>query len=66
MLSMPPATITSAEPAVEHVVREDRRLHARAAHLVDRRRLGRAREARAERRLARRRLAEARRAARCP
>ena len=56
---MPPATITSAEPAFEHVGREDRRLHARSAHLVDGHRFGRARQARAERRLARRRLAEA-------
>ena len=43
----------------ERVMRHDRRLHARAAHLVDRRRLDRLRQPGAERRLARRRLAEA-------
>ena len=56
---MPPATITSADPACEHVVGEDRRLHARPADLVDRHRFGRARKAGAERRLARRSLAKA-------
>ena len=38
MLSMPPATTISAEPAQQEVVGEHRGLHARAAHLVDRRR----------------------------
>ncbi|KGC57475.1 acetyl-CoA acetyltransferase domain protein [Burkholderia mallei] len=40
----------------EHVVREHRRAHARAAHLVDRRAADRQRQLRAERRLPRRRL----------
>ena len=44
----------------QRVVGHDRRLHARAAHLVDRGRLDALRQARAERRLARRGLAEAR------
>ena len=50
----------------QRVVRHDRRLHARAAHLVDGGRLHRLGQARAQRRLARRRLAEAGRAARSP
>ncbi len=45
----------------QEVVGDHRRLHARAAHLVDRRRASRERQPRAERRLARRRLALARR-----
>ncbi len=56
---MPPATMRSAEPAATHVVGEHRRLHARSADLVDRRRLGRAGKAGAERGLAGGGLAEA-------
>ena len=54
---MPPATTMSALPAREKIVREHRRLHARAAHLVDGRGADAERHARAERGLPRRRLA---------
>ena len=59
MLSMPPATMTSAEPAASMSCANDRGLHARSADLVDGHRFGRAGQASADRRLARRGLAEA-------
>ena len=59
MLSMPPATITSSAARGEHVVREDRRLHARPADLVDGGRLDRLGEAGAQRSLTRGSLAKA-------
>ena len=58
---MPPATMTSNESDGEQVVREHRRLHAGAAHLVHGGAAGRERQPGAERRLARGRLALPRR-----
>ncbi len=66
MLSMPPATITSTEPAASMSCANMRRAHAGAAHLVDRGAAGRKRQARAERGLPRGRLRRVPRAARSP
>jgi hypothetical protein len=65
MLSMPPATIDAACPSASRSG-DHRRLHARAAHLVERGGGHLLAEARRRARLPRRRLAPGRRAARSP
>ena len=57
MLSMPPATIDVGRAGEQRIVREHRRFHRRAAHLVDGRASDRIRQPALERRLPRGRLA---------